>query len=217
MIFSVILIDITNIHDEKNNYFGFPTNVTSSVRIAEVIALIISGGTEEDTRTALNLLCAGYPNCSFFTKQRIRVSLLNWRSSIFARLSEGILSIFLTFLLVMRSTDVVDLLLNFSAMMFVSVLDDTAFSLSYQGFLGLTCKKMADEVASAYYRRRRRRNSLCLYKRSDTESKKSFFQYRTAISLSIDDLTTTCCMVVRVDTPKLWIICVSDCFRSVRS
>ena len=62
------------------------------------------------------------------------------------RLFTGILGIYTTFLLVMRSNEAVDLLLNFSAMGFVAELDGIAFALALAGFFGPAVKRKAEEV-----------------------------------------------------------------------
>jgi len=70
-----------------------------------------------------------------------------WALSILLRGSEGLLGLFVTFLLVMQSNNVLDLLLNFSAMEFVTLLDDVIFALTSEGFLGRVLKKEATRLS----------------------------------------------------------------------
>ena len=70
-----------------------------------------------------------------------------WALSILLRGSEGLLGLFVPFLLVMQSNNVLDLLLNFSAMEFVTLLDDVMFSLTSEGFLGRVLKKEATRLS----------------------------------------------------------------------
>ena len=75
-----------------------------------------------------------------------------WALSILLRGSEGLLGLFVTFLLVMQSNNVLDLLLNFSAMEFVTLLDDVIFSLTSEGFLGRVLKKEATRLSGTVSR-----------------------------------------------------------------
>eukprot|EP00980_Cylindrotheca_fusiformis_P018194 scaffold5889_cov115-Cylindrotheca_fusiformis.AAC.1 len=59
-----------------------------------------------------------------------------------------------------ESTEVVDLLLDFTAMEFVAALDDAAFALSLRGFLGRSMKKTARTVKTARYTQRDKRTWL---------------------------------------------------------
>ena len=70
-----------------------------------------------------------------------------WALSILLSGSEGLLGLFVTFLLVMQSNNVLDLLLNFSAMEFVTLLDDVIFALTSEGFLGRVLKKEATRLS----------------------------------------------------------------------
>eukprot|EP00980_Cylindrotheca_fusiformis_P018198 scaffold5889_cov115-Cylindrotheca_fusiformis.AAC.5 len=72
----------------------------------------------------------------------------------------GIYGIFVTFVIIMQSTEVVDLLLDFTAMEFVAALDDAAFALSLRGFLGRSMKKTARTVKTARYTQRDKRTWL---------------------------------------------------------
>jgi hypothetical protein len=74
-----------------------------------------------------------------------------WAMSIVLRAFEGLLGLFVTFLLVMQSENVLDLLLNFSAMEFVSLLDEGGFTLIKQGFVGSEMRKVAKRVSRTYY------------------------------------------------------------------
>jgi hypothetical protein len=74
-----------------------------------------------------------------------------WLVSVTLRLISGFLGIFVTFFLIMQSNDVVELLLNFTAMEFVSQLDDAAFLLAKLGFLGPSFRARALEIEEKKY------------------------------------------------------------------
>lgn len=73
--------------------------------------------------------------------------------SVGLRLVTGMLGIYTTFLLVMRSDEAVDLLLNFSAMEFVAELDGIGFALAHSGFFGRILKRKAQQVDQCKYNR----------------------------------------------------------------
>ena len=56
-----------------------------------------------------------------------------WVLSLVLRAAEGLIGLFVTFMLIMQSKTVLDLLLNFTAMEFVSLLDDGAFLMLREG------------------------------------------------------------------------------------
>lgn len=63
----------------------------------------------------------------------------------------GCFGVFVTFILIMKSNEVVDLLLNFTAMEFVAGLDNVAFSLAQQGFLWTRIQKTTKAVEYAKF------------------------------------------------------------------
>jgi hypothetical protein len=78
-------------------------------------------------------------------------TVAKWALSIALRASQGLLGLIITFLLVMRSNAVLDLLLNFSAIEFVSNLDNVVFELASEGFLGMALKKKATSLSKKHY------------------------------------------------------------------
>jgi hypothetical protein len=74
-----------------------------------------------------------------------------WILSLVLRASEGLLGLLVTFMLIMQSKTVLDLLLNFSAMEFVSLLDDGAFSMLHAGYFGIGMMKHATLCEKKYH------------------------------------------------------------------
>lgn len=64
----------------------------------------------------------------------------------FLRLIQGIAAVFAVFLLVMTESSVIDIVLNFTAVNFISALDDTAFCLAKWGRFGPNLKKEAKRI-----------------------------------------------------------------------
>ena len=134
----------------KKNPVGFPTNVSDAVRISEVLAIIISIIGQQDVRKAICLYRDGFDKDNL-TKVFEGATFWKWTLSIALRASEGLLGLTLTFLLIMRSKAVLDLLLNFSAIYFVTELDDMVFGLASEGFLGRKLKKETKRLSRNSY------------------------------------------------------------------
>jgi hypothetical protein len=82
-----------------------------------------------------------------------------FKFSAILRVISGNFGIMSTIVLVMYSTEVVDLLLNFTAMEFVATLDGSAFEIASKGFLGITLEKKAKEIQEFRYKRRTKKGS----------------------------------------------------------
>ena len=151
-VYALLAYDITDLTNEINP-FKLPVNVEMPVRIAEAFAIVVAVITQDDVQQALNLMRDGYDqdpmNHSSLDQTFPKATKAKWILSIFLRAFEGFFGLALTFLLIMQSTTVLDLLLNFLAMEFVSQLDDVVFVLTRAGFFGRTlsegAKKMSDE------------------------------------------------------------------------
>ncbi len=148
-IYAVLFGDMADFENMKNPY-DFPFNVSSSVRIAEVMAIFISIITQQDMRKAICLYRDGFDKCGL-NQVFLGATLWKWRLSIVFRASEGLLGLIITFLLVMQSNSVRDLLLNFSAIEFVTMLDDVVFALASEGFLGRLLKKETKRLSKKSY------------------------------------------------------------------
>mmetsp|Transcript_29784 Transcript_29784/g.50793 ORF Transcript_29784/g.50793 Transcript_29784/m.50793 type:complete len:1440 (-) Transcript_29784:34-4353(-) len=148
-IYVVLADDIINV-DNKKNPFGFPFNVSIPVRISEFLAILISIIAQEDVRKAICLYRDGFDEGGLSTVFP-GATLWKWTLSIVLRASEGLLGLVITFLLIMRSSSVLDLLLNFSAIEFVTKLDNVVFELAKEGFLGHTLKKETQKLCRKSY------------------------------------------------------------------
>lgn len=67
-------------------------------------------------------------------------------TSCILRLLQGVLATFVVFLLVGSTVDVIDIILNFTAVNFISAFDDVAFELAQDGKYGPALKKEADRI-----------------------------------------------------------------------
>eukprot|EP00531_Pseudo-nitzschia_arenysensis_P000398 CAMPEP_0116156516 /NCGR_PEP_ID=MMETSP0329-20121206/22873_1 /TAXON_ID=697910 /ORGANISM="Pseudo-nitzschia arenysensis, Strain B593" /LENGTH=1018 /DNA_ID=CAMNT_0003653603 /DNA_START=73 /DNA_END=3129 /DNA_ORIENTATION=- len=67
-------------------------------------------------------------------------------TSCLLRLVQGVLATFVVFLLVTSTTDVIDIILNFTAVNFISAFDDVAFELAQEGKYGPALQNEADRI-----------------------------------------------------------------------
>jgi len=147
-IYVIIGFNIIDISNEKNPV-GFPPNVETPVRISEALAIAISIITQEDVRKSISLYRDGFEEDLANAFEGATVA--KWSISIVLRASQGLLGLSITFLLIMRSKSVLDLLLNFSAIEFVSKLDDVVFALASEGFLGRVVRKRSKAQSKQCY------------------------------------------------------------------
>ncbi len=147
-IYALLAYDITDLSNPINP-FKLPTGVETSVRIAELFAIVVAIITQDDVRKAVCLIREGFNQD--LPKAFDGATKEKWILSIVLRAIEGLLGLFLTFLLIMQSTTVLDLLLNFLAMEFVSQLDDVVFLMTREGFLGRLLMNEAKKLSNTHF------------------------------------------------------------------
>ena len=148
LIFTFLAVNVIDLKN-TNNPICIPTNVDVAVRVTQVIAIIVAVVTQENLRTALTLFYQGYREEAFVALEG--VTRCKWLFSVTCRFLEGGLGLVVTFFLIMTARTVIDLLLNFTAMEFVSQLDDVAFSLSKLGYVGSGNQAAAYQVENTGY------------------------------------------------------------------
>ncbi|CAB9526338.1 peptidase C11, clostripain [Seminavis robusta] len=153
-IFVLFYLDMLALGEEGNK-FGIPANANQELRFTQFIAIIVAIFTQGDLLTSLDLFHDGYCEDlhTFFPK----ATRPKYLYSLLARVAEGAFGLFVTFLLIVTSDTVVNLLLSFTAIGFVSSLDDIFFFLSAQGFIGKNCKIDASKVTTTEYQLEKKR------------------------------------------------------------
>lgn len=134
---------------DQENPFNIPTNVNAWVRVSQVMAIIIAVVTQNDLITSFDLMRGGYNRGLEGTFED--ATFWKYALSTTLRFLEGSASLFLIFILAVSSETVIDLLLNFTALEFVSQFDEAFFFLSRHGFMGLTCEEMAYTILRKSY------------------------------------------------------------------
>ena len=149
-IFSLVSVDVIDLSNSRNP-FNMPTNVESTVRATQVLAIIIAIVTQDDVKKVILILRDGYIADVFQGTFGTDATKFKWVLSLVLRASEGLIGLFVTFMLIMQSKTVLDLLLNFYAMEFVSLLDDGAFLMLREGYFGIGIMKQATLCETKYY------------------------------------------------------------------
>ena len=141
----LIILNIVNpIYSSSNSGDGshefIPGDVETPVKIAQYLAVaafvFFADLTINDIIVSIDML----PLLSKKTKEDKVVHL--WVSS-FLRFSQGLLAAVVSFLLIFTGPDVKEIVLNFTAINFISSLDDVAFELANKGHFGSKLKKAA--------------------------------------------------------------------------
>ena len=149
-IYIILTANIVDPSTNESNPFGFPEDVSVPLRISEFLAILISIITQTDVRSAICLYRDGFDEAGLAQVFR-GARFWKWSLSIGLRASEGLLGLIIAFLLIMKSPSVLELLLNFSAIEFVTMLDDTVFELVKEGFFGREMKKEAKRLIRKTY------------------------------------------------------------------
>jgi hypothetical protein len=131
--------DIDNPNEE--GFAGYmPANASLVVRTTQFVAIAAFVLFAEDSIGDVVDAVRYFPLTGWYTDHKF-ISL-----SCVLRFAQGFLACFTVFLLVMISTDVIDIVLNFTAVNFISSLDDAAFELASSGRYGNVLKKKAIDI-----------------------------------------------------------------------
>ena len=145
--------------ESPDNKLGIPPGIDLTVRFSQLIAISIAVISQSEVRQSLHILYRG------FDKDAQKKALQNdpdqtngqevpsesemqlkWYLSIALRLFNGSLGLAVTFMMIMREETVRDVLLNFTAVEFVSTVDDTVFTLANMGYMGKALRRDTETV-----------------------------------------------------------------------
>ncbi|CAJ1961835.1 unnamed protein product [Cylindrotheca closterium] len=161
-IFLLVLLLEDQVNWGGDNVLGIPANVETTVRTAQILALIIALFDQDDIRIGIEGLSDGVPSLYNGDGRFERVNVMQWAMAYALRFGQGFLGLFCSFLLLVQAETVFDVLLNFLGVKFVSELDDLAFILGGQGYFGSSLKQCVKATSSAtFLREQRPSNSSC--------------------------------------------------------
>eukprot|EP00526_Cylindrotheca_closterium_P003145 CAMPEP_0113652330 /NCGR_PEP_ID=MMETSP0017_2-20120614/27944_1 /TAXON_ID=2856 /ORGANISM="Cylindrotheca closterium" /LENGTH=1480 /DNA_ID=CAMNT_0000565161 /DNA_START=102 /DNA_END=4541 /DNA_ORIENTATION=- /assembly_acc=CAM_ASM_000147 len=137
-VFSLFLLDLLNTT-------SIPPGVTTLVRACQAIAIIIAFLVETDMLTALRGM---FYREGFDEMANAFDGFAPWKFYFANALMgmQGLLGKFVAFSLITFADNVFDLLLNFTAVMFVSELDEIVFLLSKAGYVGRRAERLAKKI-----------------------------------------------------------------------
>ena len=147
---SLLAVDVIDIKHDQNppNFLGVPTGVGWQVRVTQVLAILITVVSQDEVRLSLNVLATGYDEV-VLNAMHEGVSKPKWYFSLISRFLVGCLGLSVTFMLIVRADTVRDMLLDFTAVEFISQLDNGLFALAKWGFIGATSQQEARKISSA--------------------------------------------------------------------
>ena len=122
---------------EGERLLSNPNRFPSS--LFQIFAVTVTVYTQSDLIDGIFLLTEGSQNLLKFTTPP------KFFFSVCLRIVAGTFGIAATFLLIIYSTEVVELLLNFTAIEFVATLDGSAFDIVSKGFLRTTMAEKPEE------------------------------------------------------------------------
>ncbi|CAJ1947087.1 unnamed protein product [Cylindrotheca closterium] len=145
---SVLALDFASIK-YPGNRLGVPVSVNSRTATIQVIALFIIVISQGDLQDSLNLLFMGYDKEELEKNLNAKVTYRRWLISLCTRLLVTILGLCITFVMIVRESDVTQLLLDFTSIEFVTNIDNIFFWLTAWGYLGLSAQRDATAVIQA--------------------------------------------------------------------
>ena len=154
LLYGLTLIDLMNILNGFDVSANIPVAVDSLVFYTQFIALCIAVLTQNDMIISLKLLYEGFGRnkvgagiCDAFP----HATYPKWLFAVILLFFEGLLGLLATLFLTITSTTILDVLLNFAAVEFISSLDDSAFYLASIGYLGRANRLEAETIAATAY------------------------------------------------------------------
>jgi len=157
------ILALVNAVEKKPNVFNVPVNVSKEVFTAGVLCIFISVPTFTDLLDAIEHFQNGY-NKELALKQASGATYLKWLLAFSLQLLVGGVFNLVIFILIVQSTTIIEMFLNFAALQFITDIDDLAFSMAKRGYfpnvVGRTCNKVTKHKTPKLKTQRFRR--LCL-------------------------------------------------------
>jgi len=204
-LFQILLLSLTlysgvdrkrgTIQENDNPDTGFfaafiPPNAKPIVRVTQILSLMVfclfPEASLQDVVTSIQL----FPWTNAGKKT---APLWSLRFTCCLRISQGIVAIAAVWLLVMSSDTVIDIILNFTAVNFISSLDDNAFSLAESGVFGPLIMEETSRVAGT-------KLPFCV----DREKKHVWYRRVMGGTLLISFALVTY-VIVRQELPGYWV------------
>jgi hypothetical protein len=139
--------------------FELPKDVEIDVTITQGVAIFVSFLAQEDLRTALVALMHQEGAGALERQEVIGFSRLKFYATYTLMGLQGLLGQVVGFMLILYSDNVFDLILNFTAIGFISQLDEIVFHISGAGFMGRGVENAVRDIESFWFIPDERRGS----------------------------------------------------------
>lgn len=122
-----------------------PSNVSEQVRITQFFMLPVAVAMQDDL-IATYYLVANIKYSKLIQKECPDASNIKFHMANLCRGIDGMFSLFVNFIILMRATEVLSLFLNFAALQFLQTLDNIALRLCAEGYLTDRLEVVANQV-----------------------------------------------------------------------
>eukprot|EP00980_Cylindrotheca_fusiformis_P006842 scaffold1429_cov110-Cylindrotheca_fusiformis.AAC.14 len=141
------VLALSNLIDpDSKNYFKAPSDVDRWDRTAGYLTVAISVPLFPDLLDSIETIHEGYH--PVVMKQTPHATFKKWALACGLQLLSGLMLQFVIFLLIVQSTTVIAMLLNFAALAFITEIDDVAFSLAERGYLSDSLQQACVDVTT---------------------------------------------------------------------
>ena len=172
----LILDGLVAIAKEARTPLGAPYNVNTSVRVGQLLAVVLSVFTQNDVFTAIKYII-------YFRKHSPKANAYDWRELLvdksggdiklinslltsdntlifmvhwfhramipnLLKLIQGLLVLVISLGIIVQSSKLIDLLKDFTSLFFISEIDDYVFKIAAHGYLGSSLKQRTKRVRS---------------------------------------------------------------------
>eukprot|EP00587_Corethron_hystrix_P001919 CAMPEP_0113314048 /NCGR_PEP_ID=MMETSP0010_2-20120614/10257_1 /TAXON_ID=216773 ORGANISM="Corethron hystrix, Strain 308" /NCGR_SAMPLE_ID=MMETSP0010_2 /ASSEMBLY_ACC=CAM_ASM_000155 /LENGTH=641 /DNA_ID=CAMNT_0000170241 /DNA_START=133 /DNA_END=2059 /DNA_ORIENTATION=+ /assembly_acc=CAM_ASM_000155 len=142
ILIGMILTDLLSKKDPGDPPFNPPTDVSGTVQVGQVMALIISVFTQNDMVEAIELLVYSPSDISEYTGSNpLQVLVVN-----LVHFAVGILGLFIVLVVVIQAENIMELFANFAAMQFVSNIDEIFFYMANRSYFGKNLSEYTENL-----------------------------------------------------------------------
>jgi hypothetical protein len=129
--------------------FGFHTAVSRATSTIQVITLFIGVFSQTDFQDSLNTLLVGYHADELKENFDVDITYGRWMFSLVMRVFVSMMGLIATFFLIVTGSEPSQLLLDFTAIEFITNLDNIFFWLTAWGYVGCSAQRDASKLVGA--------------------------------------------------------------------
>ena len=146
LLFSFVAIDLFS-DGYEGNQLNIPSGISPTVRAAQFFMVLVLVAMQEDLISSLALANVRYDPA--IMKQYPGAGLQKWILATILRSFDGIYALGINFCILIKASDVLGMFLNFAALHFLGSVDNVAFHLALDGYLGDHVESIAKGATEA--------------------------------------------------------------------